>query len=201
MAFPPNHLKETKRGESPFANLYSYILLSLAAHAFTFVYFSNTIYLQNKKNGTHHLLTAKINTKTTATTTNTIKNLKKQEPSTQSKTTAPTVSQQTSPLLPPLDTPYLASELDTQPEPLSDIDLDDIFESENSNTGKIEFLLLISKNGTAIWEITEYSDHSSLVTEKIVSLFQKSTYKPGTKDGNPVNSLIRFEVNHSREPN
>lgn len=168
-------------------------------HIFVLIIFGNAIYLQKEHKSPPSRFTAKLDTKTKSLAPATIKKPKRTELLRNSIVTPPAAPEETSNFSPNLDFPYSAREFDTQPEPLGDVNLSDIFEREDSETGKIELLLLVSKNGIVVWGIAEHSDYSTLVTGNVASLFKKVIYKPATKDGLPVNALIRIEVNHARE--
>lgn len=98
-----------------------------------------------------------------------------------------------------LGEPYITQEPDTLSVMNGNLEVDSAFNEEAPSHGRIEFLLIISRDGTAVWAIEEYSDYSPEITTNVINLFRQATYTPATKHGKAVNSIIRIEVNHSKE--
>lgn len=189
-----------QRGESPFANLYFYIFLSVALHAIAFIFPGGAVDPNKTKRYTGDKLIA-ISPPTNQTSRSKLDSStrinKRSDDSKAIADRSPAKQKRT--LAPNFDFPYFANELDTQPEIDGHLEIDSAFSNEASTPGRIEILLLISREGLVIWATAEYSDYSPEITTNVISLFKQAKYQPATKDGRSVNAFIRIEANHIRE--
>jgi hypothetical protein len=190
-----------KRGESPFITFPFYLFFSAVVHAFVLMYFGEavcietSIYYDSNRLAAHiapypdHAPWPPADEHLPISKSVAHSNTKADHSPTQQSNTPPTY----------LGEPYISQEPDTLSVMNGNLEVDSAFNGEAPSHGRIEFLLIISRDGTAVWAIEEYSDYSPEITTNVINLFRQATYTPATKQGKAVNSIIRIEVNHSKE--
>lgn len=198
--------RDKKRGESPFISLYGFLALSAALHFCVLLFFSGIVsslpFTPHKSTLNVALSPGRLSNHTAQLRTNILT----QETGT--KKFAPAIHESAYPSpqnISPVQSPtssnrwHFAHELETQPEPLEDIPLENYFENAPNETGRIQLLLLISNDGVVRWVYAEESDFSDDINSQIFSKILNLKFKPGQWNGLPVNSLIRIEVSRNDE--
>lgn len=91
--------------------------------------------------------------------------------------------------------PYRSTkELDMNPAPLNEIDID-VFDHETiRNNIKATLVLYINAQGLVDKVEPEDSSIPEEYLQKIIEIFKKSHFSPGMKDGKSVNSKMKIEV-------
>jgi hypothetical protein len=68
-----------------------------------------------------------------------------------------------------------------------------------ATSGRLVLKLWISDRGEVVETLTERSDLPAEFVQGVASAFRRARFSPGERNGMPVGSIIRIEVNYAED--